>query len=547
MRVLSISPFHDSSLAIINNGKVELFLKEERLTRIKRDSFAYKSIFLAAEYVKNNNKKIDYCTIASPSEDMYCGYLTTHLEKLFNCPVLDYTMHHHLCHASLAFYNSGFEKSLVVVIDRNGSSIQNLMREVESVFVAEYPCNFTTLYKNFSLNNRGEDADQYYQSIISSSPEYEFSADSTLGIVKVYESATTLIGEKPLENGKTMGLAAYGKPQNFKNFFQQGIPQDNLFVHSKFTVADYPTVIYKEYINQFTNNVSQDNYQFYADYAYQVQTQTQEQSLNLIKKWVEKTGIQQVCVTGGYGLNVVANEYYIKNLPNVEFYFEPLADDSGNSIGSAMHVYRQKTQDSTINKLTDTCFHGIDQDFLINNGIDCTPADIAEFLSQQKIVAVYNSKAEAGPRALGNRSILFDARNKDAKQIINKIKKREWYRPFAAMVLEEDFNYYFETHNLKSASFMTVSFQVKDSNSIPGVCHVDGSCRVQTVSNKVPHIHAVLKEFKNKTTCSVLLNTSFNLAGEALVETVEDAISTYNNTDIDILWFPEKGIFISKI
>jgi carbamoyltransferase len=506
-----------------------------------------KSIFLAAEYLKKNNKKVDCCCIASSSDDPYCYYLTAHLTKLFQCEVYSYEPHHHLCHASLAFYNSGFEQSLVVVIDRNGSTIDGCLTEVESVFLADYPCEFVSIYKNYSMVKRGEALDSEYYRSISFPTERTITADSMLGIVKVYESATTLIGEKPLENGKTMGLAAYGRDKEFENFFYKDIPRDNLFSYGYFEKVNFPTVIYRDYNKFITDAVDRNNYQFYADYAYQVQKQTQVQASKLIEKWVDITGIKHVCVTGGYGLNVVANEYYVKNLPHVDFYFEPLADDSGNSIGAAMHRYREETKDKKINKMSHTFFHGFAEEFSISNGIPCTSTDIAEFLSQQKIVAVYNSTAEAGPRALGNRSILFDARNIDAKEIINRIKKREWYRPFAAMVLEDDFDLYFETHGVKSSPFMTVSFQCRENVDIPGVRHVDGSCRVQTVSKDLPHIYELLCEFKSITASSVLLNTSFNLAGEALVETADDALKTFYETEIDVLWFPEKNVYISKI
>lgn len=538
---------HDSSLAVINDGEIELFLKEERYTREKRDSFAFRSIFLAARYLESTDKKVDHCCISSPSDDPYCYYLTAHLQRLFGCEVYSYVPHHHLCHASLAFYNSGFENSLVVVIDRNGSTVGGSIREVESVFLAGYPCEFIPLYKNYSIVERGEDSDLKYLSALDQPSQCEITAESMLGIVKVYESATTLIGQKPLENGKTMGLAAYGREKEFENFFYKGFPRDNLFLHGHFHKVNYPTVVYRDYERFVTDSVDQNNYQFYADYAYQVQKQTQEQALELIGAWVEQTEVKKVCVTGGYGLNVVANEYYIKNLPDVEFYFEPLADDSGNSIGSAMHCYRDKTKDSKIIKLSHTFFHGFDTDYSVPDGVDCTTADIAKLLSQQKIVAVFNSMAEAGPRALGNRSILFDARNPDAKKIINEIKKREWYRPFAAMILVEEFEKYFETHGVKSSPSMTVSFQVKDNTNIPGVTHIDGSCRVQTVSEKLPHIYSLLTEFKKITGSPVLLNTSFNLAGEPLVETIDDAVKTYKETNIDALWFPSKNQVISKI
>ena len=160
-------------------------------------------------------------------------------------------------------------------------------------------------------------------------------------------------------------------------------------------------------------------------------------------------------------------------------------------------------------------------------------------------MAVFNGQAEVGPRSLGNRSILFDARNPKAKDIVNRIKHREWYRPFACSVLKEDFGKYFETYGLNESPNMTVSFPVK-SNLIPGVTHVDGSCRIQTVDQTIPHFCNLLKEFRKLTEVSVVLNTSFNLAGDPLVENPEDAIKVFNQSEIDVLWFPEKRMAMIK-
>jgi len=513
MRIVGVSPLHDSTVAVINDGKLELFFKEERYTRAKRDSYPIKSLL---NVLKNVKGPIDHCCVAGGTGPEM-QVLSTTLQKMFNCPVTDYHRFHHLSHASLAFYNSGFETALVVVIDRDGSIINENSREAETVFEASYPNNFKTLYQN----------------------TWKFN-DSFMSIVKVYESATTLIGQKPLENGKTMGLAAYGNDKSFVEFFKNNNPVHDLFDQGRYVLEHFDTTIYKDYIPNCTKDITKENYQFYADYAYQVQKQTQEQVLDLIKNWVNTTGISKVCLTGGYGLNVVCNEYLVKNLPEVEFYFEPLADDSGNSIGAAMHLYRMLTNDTTISSLNNTFVHGVTEDYDVI-GTQCNYNDIVKELIEQKSVGVYNGLAESGPRALGNRSILFDPRNPQAKDIVNKIKNREWYRPFAAMILEEDFQDYFETHGLQKSEHMTISFQCKLPDVIPGVVHVDGSCRIQTVNNTVPHIYNLLTEFKKQTGCPVLLNTSFNLAGEPLVETVGDAINTYDQSELSVLWFPELG------
>ena len=537
MRILGISPLHDSSVAVINDGKLEYFFKEERLSRIKRDGPPVLSLQKIAELVKD----IDYACIAAPTaEDPCAKYIRTQVGKLFNCEVTDYSYHHHLSHASLAYFNSGFDECLVFVIDRDGSLIENFAREAETVFYVNTDQYFNVLHKNFWVKDVGSTADANKLNLIRYFYDTKQSCnlDSTMSIVKVYESATSLIGQNPLENGKTMGLASYGRDTGFVDLFKNSRPLDFNFVHGNFISSGHSTPIYKDYIFKLTNNIDKTNFQFYADYAFQVQKQTQNVALDMISYWVNKTGIKNVCITGGYGLNVIANQHYIKNLPDVNFYFEPLADDTGNSIGSALHLYSQLTKEKINNPITHTFFHGVKEPVSNDLGVETTISQIAEFLKEQKIVAVFNGLAEAGPRALGNRSILFDASNPEAKNIVNCVKKREWYRPFAGVLLEEDFDKCFETLGQHKSPFMTVSYNPK-IDTIPGVTHVDNTCRVQTVSKDIDHLYKLLKAFKNNTGKSVLLNTSFNIAGEALVETVEDAVRTFNETNIDVLWFPE--------
>ena len=549
MRVLGISPMHDSSVAIINNGNLEFFCKEERLTRKKR---AHNPLLSLDKAFKNAKGDIDFIVISSPTKtDPLNNFLEIYLSKKTKAPILRLCDYHHLTHASLAFYNSGFNKALSLVIDRNGSYFDRL-RESESIFICEYPNYFKPIYKSFWLERIGLVEDKLNLDKIVALKTFknlndcEIVADSTMSITRVYESATTLIGQHPMENGKTMGLSAYGKNKKFKSLFIDGVPNTNLFMNS-FEVEDEP-VIYKKYYHDRVEKVPEDNYSLYADFAFQVQKQTQEEVLKLIKRYIDKTQIKSVCVTGGYGLNVVTNEYLVKNLPDVNFYFEPLADDSGNSIGAAMFVYRNETQDKTIRPLKDTFFNNINHIPITIKGENVTDKKIAKYLSESKTIAVFNGKAEGGPRALGNRSILFDPRNPKAKEIVNTIKQREWYRPFAASVLIEHMQDYFETHNLKSSPFMTMSFQVKKNKQalIPGVMHVDNSCRVQTVDKSIKHYYNLLKEFYRITNIPLVLNTSFNVAGAPLVETVEDAVETFNTTAIDILWFPEIKKMIKK-
>tara|TARA_B100001094_G_scaffold177276_1_gene171233 strand:- start:170 stop:694 length:525 start_codon:yes stop_codon:yes gene_type:complete len=159
-----------------------------------------------------------------------------------------------------------------------------------------------------------------------------------------------------------------------------------------------------------------------------------------------------------------------------------------------------------------------------------------------KIVAIFQGQSEWGPRALGNRSILFDPRNPDAKDIVNKVKRREWYRPFAGTILLEHANNYFEMWPIKESPYMSYAIPAKQraKELVPGIIHADGTCRIQTVTREQnKHFYELIEEFYKQTGIPVLFNTSFNLAGEPLVETLEDAENTVNRSDINYLYKPE--------
>ena len=170
-----------------------------------------------------------------------------------------------------------------------------------------------------------------------------------------------------------------------------------------------------------------------------------------------------------------------------------------------------------------------------------TPQEIATFIMQDEIVAVYNGRSEAGPRALGNRSILYDPRDNNTKETINKVKKREKFRPFAAAVMLEHANDWFDMGRLERSPTMSYCVDAREEvyDKIPGVLHVDHTCRVQTVEKNIPHLYEVIEEFYRYTKVPMVLNTSFNLAGEPLVETPDDAIDCFNRSDMHVLWFPQ--------
>ena len=551
MRILSVNPSHDASAVILNDGEIECYFKEERLSKRKRDKMCFLSTI---ECIRNYKGKIDYIIANNTyhvvrSYELELYYLFLHrITKVPYENIIEFSHKHHLSHAGIAFYNSGFDKCLVVVVDGEGSKFEDTVSECESVYIASYPDKFTPILKNFYRN-----PDYNYKKEVKSIKTFIKKLESNFncecnfnghlgGIVNLYTTASEIISQSRLENGKPMGLSSYGeKIKDFPSFFitETGAINDDLFY--LYSQEDIDKTIYKPCKNKITKEITKENYKFYADYAYEIQTQTQEAVGNLIENAIEKTNIKQVCIVGGYGMNVVANHYYLQRFPNVDFYFEPLSDDSGITIGAAKVFYHEKTKDKIIRPLKTTSFHGVTYDILSYKEQTKSVKNIANLLNQDKSVAVYTGLAEAGQRALGNRSILFNALNPDAKDLVNEIKKREWYRPFACIVLEEDAGIYFDMGRIKSSPFMTICFPVRPEyvKIIPGVTHIDNTCRIQTISKTDGYLYELLQEFKKLSGHGILLNTSFNLAGEPLVETPEDAFNTLNNSCLDYLWFEE--------
>jgi carbamoyltransferase len=453
---------------------------------------------------------------------------------------------HHKCHASLAYYNSNFEEALVFVIDRNGSiffiNSEAVARESESVFFANKK-GINPILKNFSLElnkqtqrfNILSELKKYYNNC-------KINLHNYLGIVKVYEAATVLIGQDNLENGKTMGLSSYGKIKKDEKLFIGDTPNVSKFIIVE--KKDGLNVCFKNCENKITKDINENNHKFYADKAKLVQTETQEQSLNLIKKHVKNTGIKNVCIVGGYGLNVVANNYYLKNLPNVNFYFEPVSDDAGIPVGATMLKYKEETSKKIIPSVNN--FYHYYKKEKINVGKKSNLDEVCHLLKNQKSVAVFEGNPEAGPRALGHRSILFDARNTNAKNIVNKIKQREWYRPFAGVILHKFLFEVFEKLSIQESPYMTVNFEFKEKfkKTFRGITHVDNTCRIQTV--KQGTLHNVLKLFYEQNNCPLLLNTSFNLAGQPLVQTINDAIKTWENSCLDAVYFVDEKRILLK-
>jgi carbamoyltransferase len=261
-------------------------------------------------------------------------------------------------------------------------------------------------------------------------------------------------------------------------------------------------------------------------------------------------------MAGGYGLNCVANYRFLKRFPNVTFYHEPISHDGGQSMGACQLYYRKTTGDSVKTPLKslytgpDISIDYVNPDYTGFNLSDSTSKDIAELIAAENIVALYQGRSESGPRALGNRSILFDPTVKDGKDLVNIVKKREWFRPFAGSCLAEYVHDWFDMAGLVESPFMMYAVEVLEDKKdiIPSITHVDGTCRIQTVtSEQNPHYYELISEFNKLKNVPILFNTSFNLAGDPLVETMDDALITLRQSDIKYLWLPEIKKLVTKI
>jgi len=346
-----------------------------------------------------------------------------------------------------------------------------------------------------------------------------------------------------LEAGKVMGLAPYGQATYpVEDFFRI---EDGRFVFTN-TIADWFTQKAKWPIHQ----------DLYQNLAASVQNALEAALYHLVRRLFELSSTRNFCYTGGVALNSVANDKLIRDFKITSEFIQPEAEDSGTSIGAAFHGYwllngqyprpRRLVRDER-GKRYSPCE--------VERAIERAPrlvierpADVIEetvsLLREGKIIGLCQGGSELGPRALGHRSILCDPRIPDAKDILNrKVKHREAFRPFAPAILADKVHDWFETDEASfEAPFMlrVCPFRADKRHLLPAVTHVDGTGRVQTVTEQSdPFFYRVLREFYLRTGVPILINTSFNIMGEPIVETPEDALWCLLGTDIDVVVFEQ--------
>jgi len=502
---------------------------------------------------------------------------------------------HHRCHAASAFYNSGFDTACAVIVDGAGSWVNFGIREddlndyweTETIYDCDYPHKFDTRYKHIGtryvsnfmsqsgFNSRfwsgyGKTGEIDWES--KENDSHELIARHGSGIVKAYEAVTDYCGWTAIEAGKTMGLSPYGGPCDYlKPFFNQLGDMELKYASAEYFDAKYPNSalfqpFYEPEIRKFPGQegvVGEEQWDVDSrkNAAWRVQNDTQEQMLDLIRKAVRMTGKKNVVIAGGYGLNCMANYWYLDQLKDegINIYVEPMSNDAGTAVGAAQLWHHYITKDSKKRDRITNLYYGPQynhsqteiEEMSSKYGAEISDADdkkIVDLILNKNIVAMFQGRSESGPRALGNRSILYDPRDPDGKDYVNSVKHREFFRPFAGSILKEHVHEWFDLRGMDETPFMmyAVNCQPGIEEKIPAIIHVDKTCRIQTVTEEQnENYYKLIKEFFEQTGCPIIFNTSFNLGGEPLVETLDDALRTLANSDIEYLYLPEYSKMIT--
>ena len=592
--IAAIARGHNSGICLLKDGELVFSIEEERLSRKKYDGGPLASMLKILDYTDT----LDYLVVAHTQpieqagtidftgENMYTGLarklgLIDRKADIYKHPqVVDYSHIHHKLHSSCAFYRSGFKSAVSVIVDGAGSFIpmhidgEDVMTwELETIIKCNYPDNFKTLYKH--QGGRGPWGSEKMLGFTSKREDeegtHEFILDDSAGIVKAYEAVTQYCGWAPIEAGKTMGLFPYGQ-QNLnipdiytdydgmsdwsttnRDLIVPTYPNGAVVNQGRFTELRNPPDLKK------TDDLTQ--LQSRRDMAYAIQTESEQMVLDLIRKAVKMSGEKNVVLSGGYGLNCVANYWYLEQLKGegINLFVEPVSNDAGTAIGAAYWHYHKVTKDKEVKPMITDLYYGPKYDYDIDyikdlaNYYDATRifeadhGDAVDLITKKNIVAMFQGRSEAGPRALGNRSIMYDPRDPDGKDHVNTIKRREYFRPFAGSILKEHVHEWFDLRGMDDTPFMMYAVRCQDGikEKIPAIIHVDDTCRIQTVTEDVnPHYYNLIKTFYDKTGCPIIFNTSFNLGGEPLVETLDDALRTLANSLIEYLYLPEYGLMI---
>jgi carbamoyltransferase len=558
--VLGINAYdHDVSACLLRDGAIAYAISKERITRAKHDTGFFQEAVdycLAAEGISLDDIDlvVRNCYVL-PVEDLETRMVSQDVPEVMDDAerrqaakhplhlsrsnkVL--TVSHHLAHAYSAFAACPFDRGAVMVVDGVGNyssdvtepgqlteNVDPLAREAESYYRFE-GSRLETLKKVWLKPTRGFLSDEFYY---------------MPGLGALYSRVSSYIFADWNKCGEVMGLAPYGRP---------GAIAPLLHMNGDLRVPDWGVEFDKPWlVDREPDWEASPSMRHWQDLAWRVQDDTEKVLLARAKWLRETTGESNLCVVGGVALNCVANGRIAREAGFENIWIQPAAGDDGIALGCAYygHLAIQKNQRSFV---MNDAYTGMPyKDEQVHAAADKTPVrlqamsrrsddicgETARLLAQGHVFGWFQGRSEFGPRALGNRSILADPRTAEMKDKLNRrVKHRQAFRPFAPVVLAERAHEIFESD--QESPFMLLAERVRPEwrDRIPAVVHVDGTARVQTIrQDQNERLHALLKEFDSITGVPLLLNTSFNVKGEPIVETPEDAIHCFLTTGIDYL------------
>jgi carbamoyltransferase len=549
MRIVGLYNWHDGGYAVLSNGQLVEHVEIERYTRLKEsggDSLAY----FRDIYLKNNGLSmddIDVWTSPFPDHNLAGGGSDTFDTHQFIDKAAINFYPHHLCHASHAFYSSNFRNALVVTLDSAGMDTCN-----RSVSTAAY---YGTDRKIIKIADQENDA---------------MSLGNLWGRFTRFVFKLSAGYPRGHQAGSVMAMAALGDPKKYFNEVFRAATTE--FPYVKFTPAGYKRGVYvppeddvtHPYLQKF-REIAESSEQEKFDIAAALQSVTENivcQVVDQALKNAEERGIscRNVCFAGGVSLNSVAMGKILSVFGDRidGIFMPPVPYDAGLSIGACQYHWHHILEQSRVYGSFVSPYLGEEytkqavldaiakRDGLVIKEAHTIEACVAD-LCDNKIVSIFQGRSESGRRALGNRSIVADPRSPEMKKMINdKVKHRQWYRPFAPSVLEEHCADWFEGSFPSPYMSFVFKFKADKLGKVPAVEHFDGTARIQTVNrdqNKV--YYDLISHFYQLTGVPMLLNTSFN-DREPICETPDDAICCFMGTDIDFLYFPEYKIRISK-
>lgn len=519
---------HDPGATIICNGEVIAVCEEERFNRIKtsKGCLPIRAIKQCLSQAKLSIHEIDLVVSPGESDAGTKDRLQLILTHYFGFSPRIELINHQLAHLSSAYFSSGFERSMLISYDGSGDSLSCVLAKGERgqiEFIETYP------------------------------------ATNSLG--NFYELITQFLGFEPSEGEyKVMGLAPYGLPDtidlsHFIEVTNTGYRYNNKECYSsavKFSLIEVP--FYSDFVTKKLGpprRLGEPVTQRHKDIAHAAQAALEKAVLTLVNHLHNLTGLDSLCLAGGVALNCSAN-MHISRLPFLNnCYVQPAASDRGLALGCALwgaSQYGGIKEIGNVFRCGPEYSNGQIEEALRYSGLDYEvvedPSKVAaELLAKNSIVGWFQGRSEYGPRALGHRSILGNPKDSTIKDRINsRIKFREEFRPFAPSVIEEAGKEYFDLGIMQSSPYMTVAVPVKQSKSseIPGVTHVNGTARVQTVSRADDNrYHRLISKFGQLTGTPVVLNTSFNVRGQPIVETPSDALGTFASCGLDALLIGE--------